>query len=384
MIQRSCSFSKNNSFFLFGARGTGKTTLLKSLFSKKDSLFIDLLNVSLFEELLLDIKRFESLINTKENRKKRVIIDEVQKLPQLLDIIHAQIQKKKRQFILTGSSSRKLKQKGTNLLAGRAWVYNLYPFSSFEMGKKFNLKKALEWGSLPEAILAKDKESAREYLKAYVGTYLEKEIQQEQWVRKLQPFRRFLSIAAQMNGKMINKSKIARDIGVDDVTVANYFEILEDTLLGISLPAFHFSIRKAQKQADKFYFIDTGIKRALEKTLTIKLLPQTSAYGDAFEHWFLMEVIKNASYQRKDWTYSYLRTKDNLEIDLIIQQPKTLLFIEIKSKDRVSIEDTKALSSLSKDIDPKAKKWLVSRDPLEREFNSVRALPWQQALKELF
>ena len=112
-----------------------------------------------------------------------------------MDIIHSQIQKKKRQFILTGSSSRKLQQKGTNLLAGRAWVYHLYPFSSFEMGKKFNLKKALEWGSLPESVLAKDKESAREYLNAYVGTYLEKEIQQEQWVRKLQPFRRFLSVA---------------------------------------------------------------------------------------------------------------------------------------------------------------------------------------------
>ena len=187
-----------------------------------------------------------------------------------------------------------------------------------------------------------------------------------------------------MNGKIINKSKIARDIGVDDVTVANYFEILEDTLLGISLPAFHLSIRKAQKQAPKFYFIDTGIKRALQKTLTVELLPQTSAYGEAFEHWFLLEVIKNASYQRKDWTYSYLRTKDDLEIDLIIQQPKGLLLMEIKSKNRINKEDVKALSSLAKNIDPKAKKWLVSRDILERDFNSVRALPWQKALKELF
>ncbi|MCZ0931656.1 MAG: AAA family ATPase [Oligoflexia bacterium] len=384
MIQRSCQFSKTNSFFLFGARGTGKTTLLNRLFSKKDTLFIDLLNVSRFEELLLDISRFENLINTKENKNKRVVVDEVQKLPQLLDIIHSQIQKKKRQFVLTGSSSRKLKQKGTNLLAGRAWVYHLYPFSSFEMGRKFNLKRALEWGALPEAVLAKDRESAREYLNAYVGTYLEKEIQQEQWVRKLQPFRRFLSTAAQMNGKIVNKSKIARDIGVDDVTVANYFEILEDTLLGISLPAFHLSVRKAQKQAPKFYFIDTGIKRALQKTLTVELLPQTFSYGEAFEHWLLLEVIKNASYQRKDWTYSYLRTKEGLEIDLIIQRPKDLLLIEIKSKDRVSGEDAKALSSLAKDIDPKAKKWLVSRDTLERDFNSVRALPWQKALKELF
>ncbi len=384
MIQRSCRFSKTNSFFLFGARGTGKTTLLHSLFSKKDTLFIDLLNVSLFEELLFDPSRFEALINAGQNKNKRVVVDELQKLPRLLDVIHAEIQKKKRQFILTGSSSRRLKQRGTNLLAGRAWVYHLYPFSSFEMGRRFNLKSALERGSLPEAALAKNREDAREYLNAYAGTYLEKEIQQEQWVRKLQPFRKFLSIAAQMNGKIINKSKIARDTGVDDVTVANYFEILEDTLLGVTLPAFHFSVRKAQKQATKFYFIDPGITRALSKTLTVELIPQTSAFGEAFEHWFLLEVIKNASYKRKDWTYSYLQTKDGLEIDLIIQRPKDLVLIEIKSKDRVGKEDAQALEALGGDIDPKAERWLVSRDPLERRFGASRALHWRKALKELF
>ena len=361
-----------------------KTTLLHSLFSKKDTLFIDLLDVALFEEFLFDPSRFKAFINTKKNRNKRVVVDEVQKLPSLLDLIHGEIQKTKRQFILTGSSSRRLKQKGTNLLAGRAWVYQLYPFSSFEMGKRFHLKSALEWGTLPEAILAKNKKSAKEYLNAYVGTYLEKEIQQEQWVRKLKPFRKFLSIATQMNGKIINKSKIARDTGVDDVTVANYFEILEDTLLGFTLPAFHFSVRKAQKQAPKFYFIDPGIKRALSKTLTVELLPQTSAFGEAFEHWFLLEIIKNASYKRKDWSYSYLQTKDGVEIDLIIQRPKDILLIEIKSKDRVSKEDVKALETLSKDIDPKAKKWLVSRDPLERRMGTCRALHWQTALKKLF
>ena len=384
MIQRTCKLSKTNSFFLFGARGTGKTTLLHSIFSKEDTLFIDLLNVSLFEEFLLDFSRFEALINSKENQNKRVVVDEVQKLPQLLNIIHSQIHHKKRQFVLTGSSSRRLKQKGTNLLAGRAWVYHLYPFSSFEIGESFQLKSALEWGTLPEVVLAKDKQEAKEYLNAYVGTYLEREIQQEQWVRKLQPFRRFLAIAAQMNGKVINKSKIARDVGVDDVTVANYFEILEDTLLGIILPAFHLSVRKAQKQAPKFYFIDPGIKRALSKILTVELLPQTSLFGEAFEHWVLIEIIKNASYNRLDWSYSYLRTKDDAEIDLIIHRPENLLLIEIKSKNRVSSEDVKILETLGRDINPKADKWLISNDPLERQFESSRALHWQTALKELF
>ena len=340
--------------------------------------------MKLFEELLIEPERFLNLIDSMENKTKRVVVDEIQKLPQLLDIVHSQIQRKKRQFILTGSSSRRLKQKGTNLLAGRAWIYNLYPFTSLELGKKFNLKKALEWGSLPEAALAKSRISAKEYLSAYTGTYLEKEIQQEQWVRKLKPFGKFLSIAAQMNGKIINKSKIARDIAVDDVTVSNYFEILEDTLLGITLPAFHLSVRKSQRQAPKFYFIDTGIKRALSKTLTVELLPQTSAFGEAFEHWFILEIIKNASYRRQDWSYSYVTTKDNAEIDLIVHRPQNLLLIEIKSKDRVHSEDAKTLETLGKDIDQKADRWLVSNDPVERCFGSTRAIHWQKALKELF
>ena len=383
-IQRLCEFPKKQSFFLFGVRGSGKTTLLQQIFTTKDSLFIDLLEVKLFQELLLDPERFSALINSKENQKKRVIVDEIQKLPILLDIIHSQIQKTKRQFILTGSNSRRLKQKGTNLLAGRAWVYNLYPFTSFELGKNFNLKKTLERGSLPEAILADDSHSAGEYLKAYTGTYLEKEIQQERWVKRLGPFRRFLSVAAQMNGKIINKTKIAKDVGVDDVTVANYFDILEDSLLGIMLPAFHQSIRKSQRQGSKFYFIDPGIKRALLGTLTVELLPQTPAYGEAFEHWLILEIIKMISYKRLDWKYSYLRTKDNVEIDLIIQKPQSQLLIEIKSKQKVNPEDVKALESLGKDLDPKADKWLLSNDPLERQFGSTRALYWQEALKELF
>ncbi|MEQ1664137.1 MAG: AAA family ATPase [Bdellovibrionales bacterium] len=385
MIQRTSKLSNSHSFFLFGPRGSGKTTLLSQQFSELDTIFVDLLDIGFLDELLLDSNRFVALIDSKENVGKRVVIDEIQKFPKLLDVVHSQIQKRKRQFILTGSSSRRLKQQGSNFLAGRAWVYNLYPFSTFELGQNFDLKKVLEWGSLPDAILSKDVLEAKEYLNAYVGTYLQKEIQQEQWVKNLAPFRKFLAVAAQMNGQIINKSKIAVDVGVDDVTVANYFEILEDTLLGFLLPAYHNSVRKAQKQAPKFYFIDPGIKRALDKTLTVSLLPQTTAWGDAFEHWIILELIKNVSYLRLDWSFSYLRTKEDVEIDLIIERPgQKKLLLEIKSKDRVTEADAKSLETLGVDLDSKAEKWILSNDRLEQKFGSTRALYWESGLRELF
>ncbi len=385
MYQRLCKLSNTNSFFLFGARGTGKTTLLTSLFDDKSSLFIDLLDIEVYDELLLDSSRFRALINLPEHAGKRIVVDEVQRMPRLLDVVHSEIHQKKRQFILTGSSSRRLKQSGTNLLAGRAWVYNLYPLTSLELGDSFDLSKALQWGSLPEAYLAPSEEHAREYLMAYVNTYLEKEIQQEQWVRKLAPFRKFLAIAAQMNGCIMNKSSIAKDVGVDDVTVANYFEILEDTLVGIQLPAYHRSVRKVQRQASKFYFIDPGMKRGLQKILSVGLHPQTSAWGEAFEHWIVLEFIKLSSYKRYEWSFYYVRTKDNVEIDLVIERPgQCKLLVEIKSKTTVRQSDAKALETLGVDIDSQAEKWLISNDTLEQQFGSTRALHWQKALRELF
>lgn len=385
MILRTVKPLKSNSFFMFGPRSCGKTTLLQEYFGPESTLFLDLLDPHLYDQLILDLGRFNALINSPENVKKRVVIDEIQRIPRLLDLIHSNIQKHKRQFVMTGSSSRRLKQAGVNLLAGRAWVYELFPLSTLELGQQFELKKALEWGGLPEAYLPTEALAAREFLNAYVGTYLQKEIQQEQWVRNIEPFRKFLAVAAQMNGRIINKSKLASEIGVNDSTVANYFEILEDTLLGFMLPAFHTSVRKAQKQAPKFYFIDTGIKRALDRTLTVELLPQTFAWGEAFEHWVILEIKKNISYHRLDWTLSFLKTKDDVEIDLIIERPgKRKLLIEIKSKEQVRASDCKALETLGEALDPKAEKWLLSNDPLEQTFGKSHALPWQVAIHRLF
>ena len=384
MTPRLCRLPKNQSCFLFGARGSGKTTLLHHCFSPRDTLFIDLLDLKLYHELSLQPERFLAIIQKPEHQNKRVVVDEIQKLPILLNVVHQQIHQKKRQFILTGSSSRRLKQKGTNLLAGRAWVYNLYPFSSLELKQTFDLQTALQRGGLPEAYTAPHEQAAHEYLYAYTGTYLEKEIQAEQWVRKLAPFQRFLSVAAQMNGHIINHTKIAADVGVDASTVAHYFEILYDTLLAVQLPAFHQSVRKAQKKSPKFYFVDTGIARALARTLSVELLPQTSAFGEAFEHWFVLEVLKLITYHRLDWQVFYLRTRDDVEVDLVIQKPTSYLLIEIKSATRVSAADAKALEKLGPSIDPKAEKILASRDNLEQKFGSTHAMHWQQALKHIF
>jgi len=382
MIKRSLSPLKNRSFFLFGPRGVGKSTWLQANYPQKDVVYLDLLDPDLYEELLLNSGRFKQIINSKNHLKKTIVIDEVQKLPKLLDVIHFEIQKNKRQFILTGSSTRKLKQKSVNLLAGRASVYYLLPLSALELKNQFDLQRALEWGGLPDSYLAKTEAESKEYLHAYVITYLEKEIQQEQWVRKIEPFRKFLIIAAQMNGKIINRSKIARDVGVDDMTIASYYEILEDTLLGFSLPAFHLSARKSQKQSPKFYLMDTGIKRAIEKSLVVPLQASTSAYGDAFEAWIILEFYKLAEYHRLDWKFYYVRTPNDVEIDLIIERPgKPRLFIEIKSKNKVDESDAKSLESLAHDLDPKGIRLILSQDHLDQTFGKTKAMHWQKGLK---
>lgn len=254
MIDRAINLSKSRSFFLFGARGTGKTSLLQQEFvGHPGVLYIDLLKPS--EE---DLYRLypETLAHQIEAETfEWVIVDEIQKLPKLLDLVHHAIVNKRQKFILTGSSARKLKRGAANLLAGRASVYHLYPFTARELGDDFDLQTALEWGLLPEVWNLKQAGDRAETLYAYALTYLKEEVQAEQFVRKLDPFRKFLEVAAQSNGKIVNFSKIGNDVGVDTTTVQNYFSILEDTLLGFILPSYHKSVRKRQREAPKFYFL---------------------------------------------------------------------------------------------------------------------------------
>lgn len=368
---------------MFGARGTGKSTWLKDHFSNVPHLYIDLLNPDTEEQFSKSPNDLKVQIEALKDKKTWILIDEIQKIPKLLNLVHLCIERYGTLFVLTGSSARKLRRGAANLLAGRAFVFNLFPLTYLELGKDFNLMQALNWGTLPAIFHLEDTESKLRYLKTYAQTYLKEEIIAEQVVRKLDPFRQFLEISAQQNGDIINFSNIAKDVGVDTVTVQSYFQILEDTLIGYLLPPYHRSIRKRQRQNPKFYFFDLGVKRSLENTLSIPLKESTYAFGKAFEHFIIAEIIRLNHYSEKDYKMSYLRTKDNAEIDLIIERPGlSTMLIEIKSKEHVDERDTKILEQFLGDF-PLAQAYVFSKDPHQKKIGNVLAYPWMEGMKAL-
>lgn len=374
-----------NSFFLFGARNTGKSTLLKHTFGTKKTLWIDLLDPDQEERYSRDPNNLKYEVNALNDTVPYVIIDEIQKLPKLLDVVHQLIESTNKIFIMTGSSARKLRHGGANLLAGRAFVYNLYPFSALELGKDFDLDTALRWGTLPSIIhKMHTEEDKSNFLRAYAQTYLKEEIWLEQLIRKLDPFRKFLEVSAQSNGQIINNANIANDVGVDDKTIKQYFSILEDTLMGFMLEPFHGSFRKRLHSKPKFYFFDTGVCRALARMLSIPLKPSTKDYGKAFEHFIILECIRLANYYYPEYRFSYLKTKDDVEIDLIVERPgKKILCIEIKSTDTVREDKISSFMNLVKDIE-NSEAICISREIRAKKIGNIMVLPWRDALYQYF
>lgn len=383
MFNRIIRFPPKNSFFLFGARGTGKTLLLKERFKGAAALYIDLLDPDLNQTYSLRPRTLLDQLAALPKKTAWIIIDEIQKVPALLDVVHQQIEASHFKFALSGSSARKLKRGGANLLAGRAFVNHLFPLTSREIGEPFSLTAALAWGTLPHLFALESAEEKRDFLRTYTHTYLQEEITAEQVVRRLDPFRRFLFVAAQMSGQIVNFSKIAREVGASTPTVQTYFQILEDTLVGLLLEPFHESIRKRQLGNPKFYFFDTGVQRALNNTLTVELKPQTHAFGVAFEHFVINEINRLQSYAKKDYRFSYFCTKDDVEIDLIIERPglKRAL-VEIKSTERTTEEDVRALQSLGKDI-ARSEAFCLSLDRTAKKIGGIWCLPWQKGLEEI-
>ncbi|MBL4818775.1 MAG: ATP-binding protein [Deltaproteobacteria bacterium] len=381
---RLIQLPKKHSIFLFGPRGSGKSTLLSQMFFKEHSYWIDLLDPEQEERFALKPSELASIVRALPNKITHVVIDEVQKNPKLLDVVHSLIESTDKIFLLTGSSARKLKRGAANLLAGRAFVYHLFPFSFLEQGSEFNLDEALRFGQLPKLEALETVSLKIKYLNSYANTYLKEEIASEQVVRKLLPFRKFLEVAAQSNGKILNYAKIAKDVGVAETTVKEYFSILEDTLLGTILEPFHHSFRKRLRQTPKFYFFDNGIARSLSRRLTLALQPKTSAYGDAFEQFIINEALKLISYFHEDYKVSYLQTKDGAEIDLVIERPGLpLLCVEIKSSDFIREEDLSSFTRLTKDLGD-CEAICLCNEKTAKSYEGVAILPWQQGLKRYF
>lgn len=396
MVQRLLQLNLRNSSLLLGPRGTGKSTLIRAqvdrLPTKKRQklIWIDLLRpedeerYSRFPEDL----REQILASSPE----LVVVDEVQKAPKLLDIAQEMIESRGTVFVFSGSSARKLKRGSANLLAGRALSYRLDALTHFELGDEFDLGRALEFGMLPKVYFpysAKpemrwSREEIIDYLRTYARTYLKEEIQVEQLVRKIDPFRDFLEVAAQMNGKIIEYSQISKDIGVDDKTVAQYYQILEDTLTGFKLEPFHRSLRKRQGQRPKFYLFDPGVKRALDRTLTVSLVPSTSAYGDAFEHFVILEIRKVVETLNPDIRMSFFRTFDGQsEIDLIVERPGLpIALVEIKSATRVDEKTVSKLKRFEKDFHS-PEMLIFCNESKPRIVDGVKIMPWAIGVREL-
>lgn len=384
MFQRMINPSLSQSFFIFGPRGSGKTTFLKEFFKGKSPLWIDLLDAEQEERFALDPGLLYRELTASTADYSWVVIDEIQKNPRLLDTVHRLIENSPMKFALTGSSARQLKRGSANLLAGRAFVNYLFPLTHGEMKTRFDLSEALHWGTLPRVVQLSSLEDKKDYLKAYAFTYLKEEIWSEHLVRQLDPFRRFLPVAAQTCGQIVNYSNVARDVGVDYKTVQSYFQILEDTLVGFMLEPFHRSIRKQQQQSPKFYLFDTGVKRALDHSLDVPLQPRSYAFGNAFEHWLVAEIYRLNHYHKKDYQLSYLRTKDQAEIDLIVERPgRPTALIEIKSTDRCDPKEARKLDAFL-DSFPKASAYLLSLDPHPQKIGRVEALPWDRGVQLLF
>ena len=383
MFRRLLQTTRRSSFFLFGARGTGKTTWVRDAFDPDASLYLDLLDPEVEDLYRRTPGRLEQQVRALPGSVEWILIDEVQRAPRLLDAAHRLIETTGKRFVLTGSSARKLGRGASNLLAGRAFVYSLYPLTVPELRDAFDLDDALCWGTLPRVYSLDTDEDRRAYLRAYALTYLKEEIVAEQIVRRLDPFRQFLEVAAQSNGTIINYTNVARDVGADPKTVMSYFGILEDTLVGFLLPTFHRSIRKQQRVNPKFYFFDTGVKRALDRTLDVPLSAGTYEYGKAFEHLVITQIVHLSRYRYPDWRFSYLQTGAGVEIDLVVERPGLpAAIIEIKSSERVDERDVRHLTRFTGDFhEPLA--LCLSRNRTRMLIEGVLCVHWREALEEL-
>jgi len=374
MYDRAISLTsalERKSVFLFGPRQTGKSTLLRSLFP--EAIYYDLLEADTFRE----ISAAPELIRKRLTDSVRIIIiDEIQKLPSLLDEVHLLIERNKTlRFLLTGSSARKLKRGGANLLAGRALVKHLHPLISAELGF-LRIEDQLARGGLPPFI---DSPDSRSDLNAYVGTYLQQEILAEGIVRSIESFSRFLPIVAHCNGEQVNFAEIANDLGVAPRTVREYFSILTDTLIGYELPACKATVKRKPASKAKFYLFDVGVANALLKRGDP--VPGSEVYGRALEHLIFLELKAYVDYRDIDLPITYWRSLSQLEVDFVIGET---VAIEVKAKSRPTAKDRKGLSALAEELPLKRRIVVCSVQKPYREDDGTEIFPIDHFLRALW
>lgn len=362
----------NESAFLWGARQTGKSTLLRELFGK--SRIFDLLLGEVYERFRREPDLLRQTLET-EHPEEPVIIDEIQRLPELLNEVHWLIENRRIRFILSGSSPRRIMKSGGNLLGGRALRYELFPLSWSEV-PDFDLLRALNNGLLPKIY---GSNNSRKLLAAYVGNYLKDEVSAEGRIRNVSSFTSFLDAAAFSNGEILNYTNIASECGVSSPTVKEYFHILEDALIGRFLHSFQKKPKRRIILAPKFWFFDLGIAGYLLKRG--KLETGSESFGKAFEHFIYQEIQAHRSYSDLNYDFHYWRTTSGTEVDFILGDHE--IAVEVKSTSQVNSRHLNGLRQFAEDYQAKHL-ILVSNDPLPRKVEKISVLPWQIFLEKLW
>jgi len=367
---------EGQSAFLWGPRKTGKTTFLRTAFP--DSIVFDLLQTDLFLEFAKrpSLLREQLLAADPGRLEAPIIIDEVQKAPQLLDEIHWLIENKGLRFILCGSSARKLKRGKANLLGGRAWRYEMHPLVSAEVSD-LNLLKALNRGMVPAHHL---QEEYRQSLRAYVRDYLKEEVFAEGLTRNIPAFSRFFDAVGYSHGELTNYANIARDCGIDAKTVKEYYQILVDTLMGTMIePFMRRQDRQVITKAGKFYLFDVGVADAI----TQRRIPQEKGeqFGKAFEHFILMEILAHRAYKELDYDINFWRTKSGLEVDFVLGRGEVA--IEAKGASRIDSSDVRPIKAFLQAYRP-ARAFVVCNEQRSRVHEGVHIIPWREFLEMLW
>lgn len=372
MYTRILNKNITRSFFLFGPRGSGKSSWLKNAYPEAN--YIDLLDDQIYRTLITAPEQLRTLINPKS---RWVIIDEVQRVPDILNEVHRSIENYNYKFILSGSSARKLKRVGTNLLAGRALTCFMHPFTVQELSEDFKLEKALQFGMLPEIW---DSEDNKKYLQSYITTYLKEEIQQEGLTRNLGTFSRFLEIASFSQASPINLSNIAREVGIDSKTAENYFTILEDLLLGYRIPVFTKHAKREMFLRPKFLYFDVGVYRAIRPKGPLDT-PELID-GAAIETLFFQELKALNDYYELGYEFYYWHTRNKMEIDFVLYGERGIYAIEIKRTKNPKKEDFAALKIFLKDY-PTAKAFMLYGGDIKKYIDSIELIPFVEGLKNL-